>query len=696
MAKATRKRAAERDWFRISARGERAAELSIFGDIGENWWEEESNTARAVVDRIAALGDISELVVRINSYGGSVNDGVAIYNALKRHPANVTVTVEGVAVSIASLMAMAGDTVIMPANTLMMIHAPWSVALGNAKEFRDKADLLDKFAEAMSTSYAAKTGKSDSEILDLLSDGEDHWFTAAEAVEFGLADYMTEPLEAAASLRMDRFSIPAATAASLQEDMPMAGTKKPEAPKADSTTPDPQGATPENHDINVADLEKAASARMKAEIKERNDAIRARYAKHLPKEGVGDLYADVISDVSLTVEDAMAKLLDHLGSSAEPAHPAGSAPDVQGLVDERDKRVAGVSAALLVRAGVASPEVRASVDASNPWRGARLLDIARDSLDRAGMTTRGMTPMEIVGAAFTQSTSDFPVLLENTMHKALQSAYALAPDTWSRFCAIGSVSDFRDHNRYRTGSLGNLDVTNELGEFQNKPIPDGEKAKIAVTTRGNIVNMSRQMVVNDDLGAFVGLAAMQGRAARRTIEATVYSVLAENGGLGPTLLDGLPLFDAGHGNVGSGAVNSVAHWDALRILMATQMDVSNNDYLDLRPAVWLGPIGLGGLARQINEAQYDDEATKRQNRPNISRGLVRDIVDTPRLSGTRYYMFADPAEAPVLEVAFLDGVQTPYLERQDGFDVDGSRFKVRLDFGVGGVDFRGALTDAGQ
>lgn len=475
----------------------------------------------------------------------------------------------------------------------------------------------------------------------------------------------------------------------------MTEKKQSTAPKADSTTPEPQGATPEIQPDNVAAIDKAAETRLRDQIKARNTEIRDRFQKHMGKDGVSGLYQDLIADVDVTVEGAMAKLLDHLARDVEPAHPAGSAANVAAGLDERDKRMEGVSAALMVRAGVASPEVRAKMDSSNPFRGMRLLDIAKDSLERGGVSTRGMMPMEIVGAAFTQSTSDFPILLENTMYKTLQSAYALAPDTWSRFCAIGSVSDFRDHNRYRLGSLGNLEVVNELGEFQNKEIPDGEKAKIAVQTRGNIVNMSRQMVINDDLGAFLGLAAMQGRAARRTIEATVYAVLGENGGLGPTLLDGLPIFDAGHSNLGSGAVNSVAHWDTLRVLMAQQMDVSGNDFLDLRPAIWLGPIGLGGLARQINESQYDDEATKRQNRPNISRGLVRDIVDTPRLSGTRYYMFADPAEAPVLEVAFLDGNQAPYLERQDGFDVDGSRFKVRLDFGVAGVDFRGAITDAG-
>jgi hypothetical protein len=111
--------------------------------------------------------------------------------------------------------------------------------------------------------------------------------------------------------------------------------------------------------------------------------------------------------------------------------------------------------------------------------------------------------------------------------------------------------------------------------------------------------------------------------------------------------------------------------------------------------VLLVPIGLGGTARSINDAQYDPDTANKLQKPNVVNGLFRDIVDTPRLTGTRRYSFADATEAPVLEVAFLDGRQEPYLEVQDGFDVDGARYKVRLDYGVAAVDYRGAVTNAG-
>lgn len=240
-----------------------------------------------------------------------------------------------------------------------------------------------------------------------------------------------------------------------------------------------------------------------------------------------------------------------------------------------------------------------------------------------------------------------------------------------------------------------LDTLNELGEFKNKTIPDGEKASITAGTKGNVINLSRQAIINDDLGAFIGLAANLGRAARRTIEADVYALLALNAGLGPLMADGNTLFHAAHNNIGTGSAISVAGLDADRVKMASQTDVGGNDFLDLRPSVLLVPLGLGGQARQVVGAEYDDESSKNQRRPNIVRDLFDDIVDTPRMTGTRRYLFASAVDAPVIEVAFLDGNDMPYLESEAGFSVDGTRWKVRLDYGVGAIDYRGAVTNAG-
>lgn len=392
----------------------------------------------------------------------------------------------------------------------------------------------------------------------------------------------------------------------------------------------------------------------------------------------------------LTVEQVRAKVLEELAK--RDANAGGHHNRVQGGVDQVDKHRAAAVEVLLARGQVradAGKVVRIAHD--NPFRSFTLLDLARHALEQAGVRTAGMDKMEVVGRAFTQSGSDFPILLENTMHKTLQAAYAVAADTWSRWCARGSVSDFRDHNRYRVGSLGNLDALTELGEFKNKAIPDGERSRIRATTKGNTINLSRQAIINDDLGAFLGLATAFGRAASRTVEQDAYALLASN----PTMPDTFALFSAQHGNIGIAGALSVTTVDDARQKMALQKDVGGNDFLDLRPAVWVGPVALGSTARVLNDSQFDPDANNKLQRANAVGGLFRDIVDSPRLSGTQWYAFADPADAPVIEVAFLDGNDTPYLELENGFDVDGARWKVRLDFGTAAIDYRGAVRGPG-
>jgi hypothetical protein len=145
-----------------------------------------------------------------------------------------------------------------------------------------------------------------------------------------------------------------------------------------------------------------------------------------------------------------------------------------------------------------------------------------------------MDSKEIVAAAFTQTSSDFPALMENVMRKSLLAGYAVASDTWRRFCAVGSVSDFRAHNRYMLGSLGDLVDLNEAGEFQNQSIPDGRKQSVSVTTKGVMLNLTRQAIINDDLGAFVGLAEAP---SVTTVESGILAMAAQKDLSGNDYLD---------------------------------------------------------------------------------------------------------------------------------------------------------------
>lgn len=658
-----------KSWYQVKALASNAAEISIYDEIGA--W---GVSAKAFMDDLKSLGDVSDITLRLNSPGGSVFDGMAIYNRLKSHKAQVTIYIDGLAASMASVIAMAGDLVVMPENAMLMIHNPWTMTAGDAAELRKNADMLDKVKSTMLSAYTSKTGKTEDEISALMD--AETWFTGAEALAHGFADEAYEPLDIAACIQS--FDL------SKFQNSPIKTSTIPSAVADNNQT---EGNMPNNTEKATSEVEKietAVKAALAAETARKKDIVTAfgDYAAHH-----GELLQACLTDETVTLADAQSKLIKAMSSNTAPTGSPSVRVEVGKSGAERFRDDAVES--LLARAGIGA------TSSANPMRGQRLDAMARKALELINVNVGGMTPMQIVGAAFTQTTSDFPVLLETAMHKVLQNAYSTQMDTWSHFCATGSVSDFRAHNRYRVGSFGNLDSVSEAGEFVNKAIPDGEKASITAGTKGNIINLTRTAIINDDLGQFVNLAASFGRAARRTIEADVYALLAENSGLGPTMSDGATLFHATHGNIGTGAALSVASIEADRVKMASQTDVSGNDYLDLRPEVLLVPLSLGGTARVINDAQYDPDTANKLQRPNMVRGLFSDIIDSPRLTGTRCYMLASPLLAPVIEVAFLNGDQAPFLDTENAFTVDGVRWKVRLDYGVAAIDYRGAVTNAG-
>lgn len=171
--------------------------LYIYGDVeAEHWvgdwydghWEESETSANHFREVLAQFPGVTQINVYINSYGGSVFEGTAIYNQLRRHPAHKTVYVDGFACSIASVIAMAGDEIVMPRNTLMMIHNMWMRAVGNAEELRKAADDLGVINAAGRAAYLLKAGdKLDEERLAEMMAAET-WLTAAQCIELGLAD----------------------------------------------------------------------------------------------------------------------------------------------------------------------------------------------------------------------------------------------------------------------------------------------------------------------------------------------------------------------------------------------------------------------------------------------------------------------------------------------------------------------------
>lgn len=184
--------------YRAAAHGARG-EIYIYDDIGESPFSESGVTAKRVAEDLKRMGNVRDVDLYLNSYGGSVFQGLAIYNVLRRNPARIMVHVDGMAASAASVVAMAGDVVKMAGNAFLMIHDAWAFAIGNAAQLRKTADELDMTTGSIADTYVARTGATPQMVRDWMS--AETWFNAADAVRYGFADEVVAEKRAAALYR---------------------------------------------------------------------------------------------------------------------------------------------------------------------------------------------------------------------------------------------------------------------------------------------------------------------------------------------------------------------------------------------------------------------------------------------------------------------------------------------------------------
>lgn len=434
------------------------------------------------------------------------------------------------------------------------------------------------------------------------------------------------------------------------------------------------------------------------------------------RSGLGHDWANNLIRANVSVEKARAAAFAFLTKRDADEFSTDGMLRIEPGDDARDKFVRGATAWLIERSGHTNTIAEAKKVArlahnfagvsTDPgeFRGMRMPDLARHALELRGRSTKGLHGENLIRAALMSrgdqgfnTTSDFAILLETAVNKIFVGAYAMAPVTWPMWAGRKSVNDFRTSTFYRPGTFGVLDTVGESGEVKHKNIPDGEKRTLTPATKGNIIGITRRALANDDLGAFQNLASGLGMAAALTVESDAYAMVTANSGTGLSY-DANPLFHSTRSNIGPTGAMSATTLDGARATMARQKDPSGNQFLTLRPAVWLGPVELGGTAKQFNSSTTDPTDNKAQGVANKVLNLFRDIVDSPFLSAqstTRHYLLADPGLYPVFAVGFLDGQEAPRIDTEQSFGFDGVQMKVILDYGTAVIDFRGAVTCAG-
>lgn len=189
--------------WKMKALNDGKAEIFIYSDIGYDWWENKS-TAQLFAEELKNLGDVSSIDLHINSNGGDVFDGQAIHTLIKNHKGFVTAYIDGLAASIATVIAMGADKVIMPKNAMMMIHNAWTGLYGNANDLRKMADDLDHINDTIVHTYLAKVKDKTDEatIRDLMN--KESWLNAEECLSLGLCDEVSEPVKMAACLTKEQ------------------------------------------------------------------------------------------------------------------------------------------------------------------------------------------------------------------------------------------------------------------------------------------------------------------------------------------------------------------------------------------------------------------------------------------------------------------------------------------------------------
>ena len=398
-----------------------------------------------------------------------------------------------------------------------------------------------------------------------------------------------------------------------------------------------------------------------------------------------------------SVEATRTLLLTALGANSTPA--GGEAVRVESGEADVDKFKRGASLAIANRAGIVLSDADRAESETAGLRSYTLLEFARQMLAFNNEDTSRMDKQTLVGRAFT--TSDFPLLLQDASHVSMLKGWDESAETWQEWCATGNLSDFKIANRVNISSFNDLSQVNEDGEYTYGSMTE-EGQTIQLATYGKLFAISRQAIINDDMSAFTRIPQAMGRAASRVVGDIAYGVLTANA----LLSDGLALFSGAaigtdHGNLslGGAAAISADSVGAARQGMARQTDASGSATgLNIRQKHLIVPMALEDVANVLMSSEFNPSDTSSNNRaPNVARNTMTVHSDA-RLdadSATAWYTAADPSAGDTVEVAFLDGNQSPVLEQQAGWSIDGVEYKVRIDVAAAAMDYRGLQKNAG-
>lgn len=428
-------------------------------------------------------------------------------------------------------------------------------------------------------------------------------------------------------------------------------------------------STPVETGITQEDLQKAMEQERK-----RTSEITALF-RDFDVEG-----ADEAIVMGVSVDEARAMVMDQLRARNKGVSVTmGEA--------ESDKFRAAAQDAVLMAAGI---PVADAAPGAQELRGHSMVELARESLQREGLQANFGDNMELARQAI-NSTSTFPAIMANLANKSVMVGFNEAETTYQIWAGKGSNRDFKEAARVALSEAGNLELVPEGGQFQQDFLGEAS-ARTKVATYGKLFSLTRQAIINDDLGLFSKIATKYGSAAKRLVNKMVYAQLTGN----VKMQDGVALFDNKHGNVaGTGEALSVKAIAKAITAMRRQKGITGDATLNITPKYLVVPPELEMVAYQIvNSTAAVDGVNSGVVNPYKGRFVV--VADAELTDPDAWYLVADASQHDTIEVTYLNGVETPRLETRQGFDVDGIEYKVAFDCGVSALDFRGVFKNAGK
>jgi hypothetical protein len=509
--------------------------------------------------------------------------------------------------------------------------------------------------------------------------GEGDQGTPATAIEPALTIPEETPMPETTPASPDPAPAPPAPPSTPPQESPVTTTAPPEPTRAAPTPPD--------LDAIRAEADRAAVERIAA-----YEPVLAG-ARGLVTPDMLDAMREAAIRDRISPEVLRGRLWDAFAQSApRPSLPAS--PETGPGQDDPASLLDAMAEALAARSmpGYHAPSTGPGAGRHVEFMGWRPSDMMGELLRARGERNIPRNPTILAERAF-HTTSDFPALLSAAANKMLLAAYAPAQPTYRTLFLRRDFRDFKPHRHLRVGDFPNLVALSENGEIQAGTMSESQEL-VFLQTFARRIRVTRQMLVNDDLGAFTDFASMIGRRVADFENATAYALVNSATGDGPTLVTGAaPVFATGAARLNKATAGTLLDLGNLALGRAAVMRQRTLDGL---------PIAVGSQMRLLvgpnqelaaRQLTVSVQATQTSN-ANVYAGFVQPLVE-PLIPANRWYLFSDPFAAPVYVYGYLNGAEGPQVTTGNVQGVDGVEVSVIFDFGVGAIDWRGAWFNPG-